>query len=88
MSQTEKRRNIATNTVIAATALWDAFTALQELALERAQAGNFEDADFAETDLIHLTPYLVGVTLDTLVPDLKTFLEANSRRDYLLQLRR
>ena len=92
--QSRKRQNIATNAVIHATALWDAIQALELLRQERGQAGNFVDADFTESDLIHLTPFMIGSLLDTITPELKTAIEGGSvganaaRKDILLQVRR
>lgn len=89
-SLVSKRRNIATRSVAAATQLWDAFETLQDIALERAQAGNFLQTDFDGTDLEHLTPFMIGVLLDTIVADLNTWMVAGSpvRRDVFLQVRR
>jgi len=89
--QTEKRRNIATNAVIHATALWDALVALEELTAERVVAGNFVDTDFDGTDLVHLTPFMIGSLLDTHAPAIKAFVEdagTPARRQVLLEVRK
>lgn len=91
--QSAKRLNIASGVVSAATDLWDAFQRLQELKLERSQAGNFTDAELqaAGSDLRHLTAFLVGAFLDTVITDLNTWFTDGAhpeRRDYILQLRR
>lgn len=90
-SLVNKRRNIATNAVIHATQLWDHLQALKGLALERAQAGNFEQTDFDDTDLEHLTPFMIGSLLDTIIPGIAGYVEDSAnpaRRDILLQVRR
>lgn len=89
--QTDKRRNIATNAIIHATALWDHLLALKALAEERAVAGNFEDADFTGTDLKHVTPFAIGSLLDTIVPDIYDFITdagTPARKTILLEVRR
>lgn len=90
--QTTKRRNIASKAAIASTQLWDAVTQLQELSLERTQSGNFVDADFDGTSLVYLTPFLVGLLLDTVTPAIVTFMDTalpsgSVPRDILLQMR-
>lgn len=72
--QTSKRRNIASRAADASTKLWDAVVALQQLSLERAQAGNFVSTDFDGTSLSYLTPFLVGLLLDTVSPAIVTFM--------------
>ena len=90
--QTGKRRNLASEAVIHATAFVDALTALQTLKEERLQAGDFQDADFDGTDLAHLPPGMVGQLFDFVVPDLSLNYEdaANGGRNkqVLLQMRR
>jgi len=90
--QTSKRRNIASKAATAATQLWDAVTTLQDLALERTQSGNFVQADFDGTALAYLTPFLVGLLLDTVTPAIGTFMGAPlgggaAPRDILLQMK-
>lgn len=76
-SLVNKRRNIATNAVNHATALWDHYQALQELKIERAKMedGNFQQTDFDNTDLTHLTPAMLGGLFDFVLADLKTWFE-------------
>ncbi len=59
----------------------------------RDQSGTFTDAEIqAVSGLEHLTAYMVGLLLDTLVSDLNTWLDANvtgtstKRRDLLVQM--
>jgi len=91
--QSNKRRNIASRAVTASTQLWDAVQDLSELSLERVQSGNFVDDDFSGTALTHLTPFLVGLLLDTVGPAVKTFMESQIGgngaipRDILIQMR-
>jgi hypothetical protein len=91
--QTRKRQNIASKAAVASTQLWDAVQTLSELSLERAQSGNFADADFDNSTNAYMTPFLVGLLLDTVAPAIKTFMEApiggNGAipRDILLQMR-
>lgn len=68
-----KRQNIAANMVSQATALWTAAQALSELQLEYLQAGSFQDSDFTATSMPHLTAYLAGLMLSTVVPALSTW---------------
>lgn len=89
--QTAKRRNIATNAVIHATAVYDHLQALKQLTAERAVAGNFVDADFDGTDLQHLTPFMIGSLLDTHAPAISNFLEdagTPARKQVFLEVRR
>lgn len=76
-SLVSKRHNIATNAVIYATQLWDAYLGLQELKLERSKMedGNFQQTDFDGTDLAHLTPAMIGALFDFVLADLKTWFE-------------
>lgn len=76
-SLVSKRRNIATNAAIHATTLWDSYQALQELKLERAKMedGNFQQSDFDDTDLQHLSPGIIGGLFDFVLTDLKTWFE-------------
>lgn len=84
--QTAKRLNIATRTVEAATRLWDAAQELKQVKAERAVAGNFVDVEFENTDLKHLTAFMIGSLLDTHVPELLTAIEA--KQQILLEVRR
>jgi hypothetical protein len=87
-SQVQKRLNIAGNAVIHATRLVDALLALEQLKEERLQAGNFLDSDFDGTDLNHLTPYMIGTLLDTVVPALVATYAVPTNHDILLQVRK
>lgn len=92
-SLVDKRRNLATNVVIHATALWDNYLALQELKTERAKMedGNFVQSDFDGTDLTHLTPGMIGNFIDTVLADLKTWFEDGThpeRIERITQVRR
>lgn len=87
---TQKRRQMAREAIIAATKLWDALQELAELKLERATAGNFVDADFEAGELAHLTPFMIGSLIDTHAPDIKAFVEdagAPARLDVILGVR-
>ena len=88
-----KRRNIATNAVIHATALWDHYQALLELKTERSKMedGNFAQSDFDGTDLVHLTPAMIGGLFDAVMTDLKTWFEDGThpeRIERITQVRR
>lgn len=87
-SPIEKRKSIARRTVVEAMKLWDAVTELAEIAEEKATAGNFEDTDFVDGDLQHLTPFLVGTFLDNDVDTLLTFLTSEGVKQRLLEARR
>jgi hypothetical protein len=52
------------------------------------QAGNFLDSDFDGTDLNHLTPYMIGTLLDTVVPALVATYAVPTNHDILLQVRK
>lgn len=56
----DKRRNVATNMMIEGTRLADAIVALQELQAEFAQCGSFQQSDFDNTALKHLTPGILS----------------------------
>ena len=87
-----KRLNIASQTVEAATKLWDAAQELKQLRAERAVAGNFTDDELQlgpegrGTDLKHLSAFMIGSLLDTHIPDLITAIEA--KQQILLEVRR
>lgn len=71
-----KRQNLATNAVIHATNLWNAYQGLLEVKRERAQLSqDFQDSDFADTALQHLTAGMVGTLLDFVVTDLDTWFQ-------------
>lgn len=55
----QKRRNIATNTVIHATRIVDSLRALDALQ-EEAAIVTFVQTDFDDTDLEHLTPNILA----------------------------
>ena len=68
-SLTDKRRNIASRAVEAATKLVDAIFDLNQLRDERAVAGNFEDADFGpNVDLIDATRNSVNTVYAQIAP--------------------
>jgi len=72
-----KRQVIAANGVKQSIAFIDALNALVALKEEKTRAGiNFEDADFIAQGLQHLTPYLVGLLFDIVIPHIQTSLEA------------
>ena len=81
----DKRRNIATNTVIHATRLVDALRALDALQEEVAQV-TFVQSDFDGTSLKHLSPALMAAIYGGggAVDDLMTQLGANGN---LLEVR-
>lgn len=91
-----KRRRIAGAGVSNATALLDAANGLAIGKLERAQSGNFLDADLETSELQHLTTTNIGLLFDFLTTELNTWLDAKvdgnnglpSRRELLIQLRR
>lgn len=91
-----KRKRLAENTVIQAGRLVEAVNALEALAVERSQVGNFDDLEFADTtegfDLRHLSAFLVGLFLETIVPRLTTALDTSGTggvpRDILHQVKR
>jgi len=96
-SLTAKRLRVAGAAVSGATALYDAESGLKAAAAERAESGSFTDAELqAESGLAHLTAFLVGLVLDSLVPDIEAFLDGKvsnnasnpTRRSVLLQMRR
>ncbi len=92
---TAKRQAIAAAAVASATALLDAESGLQAASTQSAQAGSFDDSEFTLPTLQHLTAFLVGEVLSTLVPDIESFLSGHLqnnnalpiRRDLLLQMR-
>ena len=55
----DKRRNLATNTIIQATRLGDAILALQALQAEYGQCGTFLQAEFDGSSLKHVSPALL-----------------------------
>jgi hypothetical protein len=93
---TTKRQRIARAAITSATALYDVYSGLKIAQLEATQSGNFVDSELTGDDLGHVSAYLIGLTLTTLVPELETFLSGRInndnglpvRRDLLLQLRR
>lgn len=91
INQVAKRRNIATNTVIRATTLWDTLQALKQLKDERAIAGTFADSDFTGTDLDHVSAATLGSFFDFVVTPLDAWFNdpANAgRKNWTLELRR
>lgn len=87
-----KRQNIATRSIAAATQLRDAIESLKLLKEERSTAGNFDDTDFENSDLKHLTAYDIGALLDTVVPSFDTTLQdvgnGGFNKSILLKVRR
>lgn len=81
-----KRLNIASRAVASATKLWDAAMELKQIAAERAVAGNFTDADFLESDLLHLTAFMIGSFIDTHIPQLVDAVD--DHQQILLEVRR
>jgi hypothetical protein len=92
-SLVQKRRNLATNTIIHATQLWDAFQRLLDLKLERdnMEDGNWVQTDFDGTDLEHLTPAMIGGLYDFVLTDLTTWFNDGThpeRIDRITQVRK
>lgn len=92
-SLVNKRRNIATNAVIHATALWDNYKALVSLQEQRAnmEDGNFVQTDFDGTDLEHLTPAMIGGLFDFVLTDLTAWFYDGThpeRIDRITQIRK
>lgn len=91
-----KRRRLVENAVIQAGRLVDAVVALEALADQRDQVGNFSDAEMVDQsegfDLRHISAFLAGLFLETTVPALLTFLDtdvgAGKPRDILHQMKR
>ena len=89
-----KRRNIATNAMIYVTQIVDAYTALQLLQDEYAQAGSFAQTDFDGTDLEHLTPGIVntlfggGGVADNLETNYIDTANSGRNKQILLQMRK
>lgn len=84
-----QRQNVASKAVDASTRLVDALYDLLQLKDQRARfVGDFADADFAGTDLKHLTAAQVGTLFDFVVPSLQTnYLDAanGGRNQQILQ---
>ncbi len=90
---TNKRQNLASRAVAAVAQFTDALYALLELKDERSKlVSDFVDADFAGTDLKHVTAAQMGTLFDFVVPSLQTnYLDAGNgarNEQILLQLRR
>jgi len=86
-----KRRNIATNAVIYATQLADAINGLKELQVERNEmgaGGAYEQADFDDTDLTHLTPYITEVLLGDVTNNFKATFDVALNKAILMQARK
>jgi len=91
-----RRKAIIVNSVGLATSLLDSANGLAAQTLIRAQSGNFIDADLGAPGTEQLTTFMVGLLLDTFVPELTTWLNgrvnndgANPfRRDLLIQIRK
>ena len=91
-----RRLEIARTAVSSATAFYDAETGLKVAAALRAESGNFTDDELqVQPDLVHLTAFLIGMVLDSLVSDIELFLDGHvgnnngnpTRRSLLLQMR-
>ena len=90
---TQKKINLATNSVFYATQLVDAVNSLRELANERTNLSTpFQDSDFVGTQNSHLTAQIIGTLFDFVVPSYETNYtdQANGGRNenILLQMRK
>lgn len=93
---TAKRQRIARSAIASATALYDAYSGLKVAQLEAAQSGNFDDDELVGEELGHVSAYLVGLCLTTVVTEFETWLNGRvngdnglpKRSEVLLQLRR
>lgn len=89
----DKRQNITKNAIIYSTQLVDALNGLLELQAERALlAEDFQDTDFNDNGLNHITAGMIGNLFDFVTPSLaQNFMDdadGGRNRQILLQMRR